>query len=112
MQFANNKMELDHARVLMTIMVTHMKVVGQNVFIVQIVLQIKPVLEINVLIRAPEFVALMLFVQLLVMYLLVTAYQVTLEILSHTANLNRQVKYYTFIVTWPIIKLNYKTFYY
>jgi len=104
MQYANNKMEPDLALVLMTIMVIHMKVVGQNVFIVQIALQIKLVLGINVLIRAQVYVVLMLFVQLLVMYRLVTVYPVILEILSHTANLNHQVRFHIFLFYINLIK--------
>lgn len=56
MQFVNNKMVLDLVLALMIIMETHMKVADLNVFTVPTVLQIRPVLEINVLILVPECV--------------------------------------------------------
>lgn len=92
MQFVNNKMEQDLVLVSMIISEIHTRVVDLNVFIVQIVRQTKHVLEINVLILVLEYVELMRFVQLLVMYRLVTVYKVMLEILSRTVNLNRQVR--------------------
>jgi hypothetical protein len=56
MQYANNKMVPDLVHALMIIMEIHMKVADLNVFTVQTVLQIKRVLEINVLILVPEYV--------------------------------------------------------
>lgn len=56
MQYATNKTELDLVRVSTIIMEIHMKVADPNVFTAQIVPQIKPVLEINALILAREYV--------------------------------------------------------
>lgn len=56
MPYVNNRMELDLALALMIIMEIHMKAVDPNVFIAQIVQQIRLALEINVWILALEYV--------------------------------------------------------
>jgi len=56
MQNVNNKMALGLVLALMIIMETRMKVADQNVFLVPTVQQIRPVLEINVLILVLEYV--------------------------------------------------------
>lgn len=54
--FVNNRMELDLVLALMIIMEIRTKVADPNVFIAQIVQQIKLALEINAWILAPVYV--------------------------------------------------------
>lgn len=63
MRFAENKIMPDRVNVYLNILETLMKVVDQNVRLIQIVHQTEPVFEVNVKILAREPVVKMQFVK-------------------------------------------------